>query len=108
MVNAGMLTHHSAIGGDNLTLRFRPCDSLLLRITIDKPCVIAVGNETDFLAIGLGGGGNAQLASQSPHLRLLHTAQRKPRARQLILLETAEEIGLVLGAIHAAAQLPAA
>src|SRR6202030_3083364 len=43
-----------------------------------------------------------------PHdLRRPVAAQWKPRASQLILLEAAQEISLVLAAVHAAAHFPA-
>src|SRR6202042_1895762 len=60
------------------------------------------------LAIGLGGDGQSQFTSQLAHLRLGVSAQRKIGARQLLLLQAEQKIGLVLGVVRAPAHLIAA
>src|SRR4029079_6457258 len=105
MMNPCVFPDDVAVGGDNLPPSFRRRDALLFKVTIDESGVIAVGNEANFLASRLGGVRNPELAGQFPYLGLLHPAERKPRASQLILVETAEEKGVVLGAVKAARQL---
>ena len=70
-----MLADHAAVGGDQFALSLRWRDSLLREICVDERGIIAVGDETDFLAIGLFRGGNAELAREFADLRLFKTSE---------------------------------
>ena len=92
----------------NLALRLLRRDAALAEIGIDERRVVAVGDEADLLAIGLGGHRQSQLARQLAHLRLGVAAERKIRSRQLLLLQAEEKIGLILRTVRATAHLIAA
>ena len=66
---------HGAIGGDH---RPRPCD--FGEGGVEKEAVVAL-HETEVLAIGLGGGTQAQRRRPLPHLRLGHLPDREPDTR---------------------------
>src|SRR5579872_248283 len=83
-------------------------NSLLPEIGVDEAGVIAIGDKADFLAIGLLGHWQTQLARKRPHFWLSELAQRELRSRQLLLLEAEQEIGLVLGRVDTLAHLIAA
>src|SRR5208282_382023 len=58
---------------------------------LDKTRVVAVGNEADFLALGLVRGRQAQRASAGANFGLGHRAKRKNRPREFILPEREEK-----------------
>ncbi len=104
-MHARVLAQHPARGIANLALRFFRGNAALAKVGIDERRVIAIWDETDLLAVGLGGHRQTQLARQLAHLRLGVSAQRKIRARQLMLLQAEEKIGLILGVVRAPAHL---
>ena len=71
---------------------------------LEQPCVVVVGNEADFLRIGLVKDGEVQLAGNLAHCGLLHLADGKERSRELIARDAEEDVRLVLGAVDAAGQ----
>src|SRR5262245_580176 len=74
--------------------------------TLDERRVIAVGNETDLLAVGLLGDCQPQATCLPAHLGLGERAHRKHRTRELLLRQRKEEVRLILVGIHAALQQP--
>ena len=73
----------------------------------DHAGIIAVGDEADVLAVGLGGDGEAQLGGDFAHLRLGHAAQREAQIIELVLRGREQEIALVARRIGGAVQLGA-
>ncbi len=108
MMHARVLAQHAAVGVANFAVRFLRSDPALAEVSVDESRIVAVGNEANLLAVGLRGHRQSQLASQIAHLRLGVSAQGKIGAGQLLLLQAEEEIGLVLGVVHAPAHLIAA
>ena len=60
VMDAGMLADNLAIGGDQLAGEIPARDALLVEIGVDEGGVIAIGDEANFLAIGLVGGGDVE------------------------------------------------
>ncbi len=87
VMNAGMPADHFAIGGDDFPARIGFRRALLLEIAVDEGRVVAVGDEANLLAVWLRRGRYAEFTRQFAHLRFLHAAQRKARARELLLLQ---------------------
>src|SRR5688500_9949413 len=77
------------------------------RVALDKRRVIAVGDEADLVAVGLVGDRQSALARDRAHVRLRQLADWKLRARELLLREREEKVGLILVAVDAAQQLVA-
>src|SRR5271168_4254961 len=78
------------------------------RRPLDEASVVAVGHETNFLALGLVGVGEAQLTRALAHLCLGHRAERKKRAAQLNLSKREQKVRLILGGIGSAQEMEAA
>jgi hypothetical protein len=57
---------------------------------------VNLADEADALAVLLVGGREAELAGEAAHLALHECTNRKARVRELILIETVQEVGLVL------------
>src|SRR5208337_2644494 len=79
-----------------------------IALPLDKPRVIAVGNEADFLALRLVRGGKAQCARTGANFGLGHGAKRKNRAREFVLPEREKKIRLILGVVGGAQQMESA
>src|SRR5580704_4450569 len=105
VMHARVFAEHVTLGVANLALRLFRSDATLAKVSVDECRVVAVGNEADLLAIRLGGDGQSQFASQFANLRLGVTSQRKIGARQLLLFQAEQKIGLILGVVRAAAHL---
>src|SRR5271170_6833109 len=82
--------------------------ALLLEVGVDELLIVAAGNEADLLRVGLVGGGDAELVRNLADARLGVAAERKESARELLLGEAEEEIGLVLAGVGGALEDPAA
>ena len=93
---------------DDFALGGTGVEALLPEIGVDEGGVVAVGDEADFLAVGLAGDGDAEAFGEIAHFGLRHRAEREEGAGELVLREAEEEIGLVLAVIDATAHLPAA
>ena len=74
----------------------RSSDVLSFEIAIDEAGIVAVGNKTDLLRLCFLGNCQAVIARHVAHFRLRHLAQRKHRARKLILCQLPKKVGLVL------------
>src|SRR5262245_14815274 len=81
--------------------------AVLFKITIDETRVIAVRNETDFLAFRLLRGGQSGGGGDCARFFLGHFAQGEHRVTQLLLRQLEEEIRLILRAVDGAQQQPA-
>ena len=80
----------------------------IARLAFDERGVVAVGHETDFLAVGLLGDRQAESPRDIAHLVLRQIADREARARQLLLGQREQEIRLILCGVEAAAKHVAA
>ncbi len=63
-------------------------------------------DEADVLAVRLGGGAQPETAGVGPHLVLGHVTHREDDARQRVLAQHGQDVGLVLEGIGAPAELP--
>ena len=70
--------------------------ALLLEVGVDEPLIVAAGDEADLLRVGLVGRGDAVLGGDLADARLGVAAEREEGARELLLGEAEEEVGLVL------------
>ena len=77
-------------------------------LALDERRVVAVGNEADFLAVGLLGDRQPEAARDVANRVLRQIADGEARARQLLLREREQEIRLILRRIEAAAKHVAA
>src|SRR5712671_6105142 len=102
-----MVAQYLAVCGDEFTGGVGQLLALLVKVSIDEALVVAAGDEAYFLRVRLFRQRQMMLARQLAHLRLLHVAQGKQRAAELLLREPEEKICLVLGGIGGAAQQPA-
>src|SRR5262249_36561871 len=80
-------------------------DARRARGTLDKSRVVAIGNETDLLALGLVRVGESQSARPRAHLGLGHRAERKQGPREFGLGQREKKIRLVLGSIACPEQM---
>lgn len=103
-MHAAMLAENFAALIDNLALRCLLRNALFPEVGVDKPGVVTVRHEADFLAVPLLGNRQTEFPRQFANLRLRHPPERKQRPRQLRLRQAEQEIGLVLGLIDRAAQ----
>ena len=109
VVDAAMLAHDFAVGGDQFAGSVGQGLALLRQIGVEKLLVIAAGNKADFLRIGLLG------QSQSMPLgpaRAPQASSFRPEGNSVrlscVLGQAEEEIGLVLGAVGRTLEQPAA
>ena len=112
VMNAGMLADDLAVAGDHLAgkciaVASSGSASLLAEIGFEKTLVVATGDETDLLGVGLFGDSQAMLSREFAHVGLGHAAEREQRAAQLLLCEAEEKVGLVFGSVSGALQQPA-
>ena len=75
---------------------------------LHQPRIIAVGNEADVLAVGLGRDLEAELGGDPPHLVLGQVAERKAQEIELLARRAVEEIALVAARVGALVKLDAA
>ncbi len=66
--------------------------------------IVAVGNEADVLAVGLGGDGEAEFGGDLPHFGLGQAAEREAQVIELLVGRRVEEIRLVARRIERAVQ----
>src|ERR1700704_116318 len=104
-MHARMFAQYTARSVDNFTARLLRRNSLLPEIRVDETRVVAVRHKADFLTVRFFSNWQTQVARQIAYLRLREFAQRKLRARQLLLLQAEEKIRLILARIHASAHL---
>ena len=71
MMRSRVLAENTAGGIDNLALRVRWINSLLLEISVDERGIVAVGHEADLLAIVLFGDRQAEFLRQLAHFGLI-------------------------------------
>ena len=76
----------------------------IVGVALEEAGVIAVGDEADLVTVLLLGDPQAEMARLIAYRGLVQSADRKQGARQLRLIQREEEVGLVLGRIHAALQ----
>src|SRR5258707_1065947 len=106
-MNSFVVSQNFAVSRDELAGGVRQRLALIGEIGVNEALVIAAGDKTNLLRIRLLGEREPVLAREFAHLRLIHLAQRKARAAELLLRETKKKICLVLGGIGGAAQQPA-
>ena len=94
-----------AIRGHDLARPALELHALLGEIGLNEFAIAAARNKTDLLAFRLFGHRQPLLAGDRAHPVLSQLAQREDRARELLLRQAEEEIGLVLGAVHGREQL---
>ena len=95
-----MLAEHAAVEVDDLAGRRR-----LRAQPLDQPGIIAVGDEADVLAVGLGRDRQAGLGRDPAHLVLGQVAERKAQEIELLARRPVEEIALVAARIGAPVEL---
>ena len=76
------------------------------RAGMHQGAVVAAGNETNVLALGLLGGGKVSLARQGAGVALDEITQRKERAGKQCPRNAPQEVRLVLGRVEPTPQLP--
>ena len=98
-----MAAEHAAVEVDDVARRcgFGPQ-------ALDQPGIIAVGDEADVLAVGLGGDLQAELGGDPADLVLGQVAEREAQEIELLARRPVEEIALVAARIGALVQLGAA
>src|ERR1700722_4839240 len=107
VVNAVVLADDFAAGGDQLAGGVGQCFALFGEKSVDEALVIAAGDETDFLRVGLLGRGEAVLAGEVADLGLGHVSKRKQSAAELLLGEAEKKIRLVLALVGGTPEQPA-
>src|SRR2546423_10167215 len=85
IVNATVLADHVAVCGHQIAGSVGQSLALLREISIDKPLVVAPGNEANLLRVRLLCQRKAMLAGEIADLRLHHVAERENGAAQLLL-----------------------
>ncbi|MPM25823.1 hypothetical protein SDC9_72323 [bioreactor metagenome] len=75
---------------------------------LDKGGIITIGSKADILTVPLFGVDQPVLLRNLPDLCFVETAQGKQGAAQLVLRQHVKKIALVLAAVQAALQKPAA
>ena len=103
MDHAAMPADHPAVAIDDLARRlgFGPN-------ALHQPGIIAVGNEADVLAVGLGGDLERELGRDPADFGLGQVAERKAQEIELLARRPVEEIALVAPRVGALVQLRAA
>src|SRR5580700_3150471 len=107
VVNAAVLTDHLSTRGYQLTRSLGEGLAALAQISIDETLVVAAGNKTNFLRVGLLRQRQTVRSGTLTHLELGHFTQREKRAAKLLLSKAEEEIGLILAAIGGTFEQPA-
>lgn len=79
----------------------------VVEVGLEEGVVVAVGDEADLLGVGLGGDVEAGVGGHDAYGGLLHFAEGKEGAGELVLREAEEEVGLVLGGVGGAREDPA-
>src|SRR5271170_1224335 len=94
-------------GGDELAGGVGEVFSLFVEVGLEEGVVVAAGDETDLLGVGLLGYGQACVCGHLADGWLLHLAQWEHGAAELLLREAEEEVGLVLRLVFWAGEDPA-
>src|SRR5690348_2435208 len=95
-VQAFVTADDGAIGGHHLAGFTAEFPALFMNIAGDELHVITGGDKADFLAFWLFGNGKFGAARDVANLGLRAFAQRKAGARELLLREAEQKIGLIL------------
>ena len=95
-----MAPEHPAVEVDDLARRLG-----LGPQPLDQPGIIAVGDEADVLAVGLGRDLEPELGGDPAHLVLGQVAQREAQEIELVARRAVEEIALVAARVGALVQL---
>ncbi len=98
-----MLSEQAPVEVDDLPGRFgfRPKP-------LDQPRIVAVGDEADVLAVGLGRDGEPGFGRDPPHFVLGQVAEREAQEVELLARGSVEEIALVAAGVGALVELRAA
>src|SRR5208337_1874147 len=107
IVNPGVLSDNLAVSGDHLAGNISRRASLLVEIGFQKALVVAAGDETNFLRVGLFGNHQIVLAREFANFGLGHAAEWEQGAAQLLLREAEEEVSLVFTPVSRTLQQPA-
>src|SRR6185437_2590320 len=107
-VDAFVLADDLACGGDEFAGGVGHLFLLIVEVCAEEDGVIAAWDEAYLLRVGLLREGEAGIGSHRAHGGLLHLAEREERARELLLSQPEEEVGLVLGTVRGAGEDPAA
>jgi hypothetical protein len=94
---------HTLVPADDLAglVDERPRALQLGRGFLDERGVVAIGDEADFLTVWLRGDAQRQAFGVLAHGWFVEVTDRKRGPRQLFLRQREQEIGLVLGRVHA-------
>jgi hypothetical protein len=101
LVQTVVLAEDAAVGGDNLALTAWKRLSVLRQILLDEVDVVAAGDETDFLALGLFGDGQFASAGQLADFSLGELAEGNSVAASCSCVSPKREVGLVLRVVAA-------
>ena len=104
MVHSAMPPNDFAAGRYEVAFFLRHRFASFPQIRLDKLNVVSRWHEANFLAFRLFRHRQRRLARNFPHSALVEFAERKVGPRHLLLLQTKQKIGLILGPIHGAQQ----
>ena len=90
-----MLPHHAAGFVQKI-----PGGVVLAGVALQKGCVVAVRDEADVLRVVLPGVDEAVFLRDGAHLLLGQAAQGELNPGKLLLIQTGEEIALILGLVR--------
>src|SRR5262249_27406398 len=106
VMNASVLADDFAGSGDEFASRVGKRFTSLCEVSIKEALVVAAGNETDFLRVGLFGESESVVTRQFANLGLSHGTERKGGPTELLLGEAEEEVSLILGVVSWAHEQP--
>jgi len=106
-LDAFVVTDDLAGGGDEFAGGVGELFVLLVEVRLQESVVVAAGDEADLLRVGLGRDGEAGFGGHLADFGLAHLAEGEEGARELVLREAEEEVGLVLGMVGGAGEDPA-
>src|SRR2546428_11507266 len=104
VVETVVLAKNTAIRGHDVAWPALELHALLGEIGLNEVSIAAARNKTDLLAFRLFGHRQPLLAGNRAHPVFGQLAQREDRARELLLRQAEEKIGLVLGAVDGGEQ----
>ena len=106
VVDALVMAEGCAGGGDQLAGGVWDGLALLLEVVGDELLVVSAGDEADFLGVWLVGEGEMAFAGDLADFRLGEVAEGEEGVCELVLGESEEEPGLVLGEVGGALEDP--
>src|SRR2546423_6901037 len=98
-MDTAVLANDLSISSDQLSCGVRKRFPLLRQVGVEKVLVVASGNKTYLLRVGLFGKCQTVAARKISHFRLRHSTEGEQRTAELFLGQAEQKISLILGPI---------